>query len=745
LRGFKGMFILSDQTCAMPPEHAHLSNTLHERLTHERRKRLAAERMLELKKRELSEANRKLGQHAKDLTNEIVETRAQVETIRGENQRFRSDLTAANQRIEITERRLWLSIQTIHDGFALYNADDRLVMANKAYMSAFDGLEVISPGVKYGTILQVMTDEGIVDPEGLSPQQWRAMMTERFREKNPKPVVLRFWNEQYIKIIDRRGPEGDMVSLSLNITESVRHAEELEQARQEAEAATRAKSAFLANMSHEIRTPMNGVVGMADVLMESELTEEQSLYAQTIKNSGEALLVIINDVLDYSKIEAQKLELHHEAFDLREAMESVVMLMTPLTRDKGLEIALDYDLSLPTHLTGDAGRLRQVMNNLLGNAVKFTAEGHILARITGRADTQSGTASVTMAVQDTGIGIPEDKIDHIFGEFNQVENERNRQFDGTGLGLSITKRLVDLMGGSLKVTSRENEGSCFEFTIQMDLVDGHPAGLPSGIEHLGPAMVVDVPSLGRDVLADQLARLGLAVDVAKSAEEAAALMTPQHALVLTHHMAPDLDARAVAAQANALDVPVVLAQGAQARGFTEEELAQFSTVAPCPLPRDIVLGRLQAALDFPKNASVAAAPLRKLRLLAAEDNKTNQLVFRKMIKALNLDLQIANNGEEAVALFGTFAPDLVFMDISMPVMDGMEATRAIRQTDADVPIIAMTAHAMTGDDKSILEAGLSHYMTKPLRKPEILAHITEVWTPDMAPLQEEEGPAQAVG
>jgi len=224
-----------------------LSNTLHERLTHERRKRLAAERMLELKKRELSEANRKLGQHAKDLTNEIVETRAQVETI------------------------------------------DRLVMANKAYMSAFDGLEVISPGVKYGTILQVMTDEGIVDPEGLSPQQWRAMMTERFREKNPKPVVLRFWNEQYIKIIDRRGPEGDMVSLSLNITESVRHAEELEQARQEAEAATRAKSAFLANMSHEIRTPMNGVVGMADVLMESELTEEQSLYAQTIKNSGEAL------------------------------------------------------------------------------------------------------------------------------------------------------------------------------------------------------------------------------------------------------------------------------------------------------------------------------------------------------------------------------------------------------------------------------------------------------------------------
>ena len=729
--------------------------SLANKLTEERRSRLAAERMLELKQAELFAANRKLGQHAQQLTEEIVETRAEVETIRGENKRVKSDLTAANQKIALTERRLWQSIATISDGFALFTADNEMIMANEAYLAIFDGLDMIKPGINYVTILQLLTDEGIVNTGEMSPLQWRQMMTERLNAPIAEPVIMRLWNDQYIKLIDQRGAAGDMVTLGLNITATVNYEQQLKEARAKAETANRAKSSFLANMSHEIRTPMNGVVGMADVLTDTDLTEEQRLYVQTIRNSGEALLVIINDVLDYSKIEAKKLDLHPEPFDLERAIHEVLMLLQTQARAKGLTLLLDYDIFMPTQLISDPGRIRQVMTNLIGNAVKFTAKGHVLVRVTGVPDPSGQANIVHIAIEDTGIGIPQDQVGHIFGEFNQVENERNRQFDGTGLGLAISQRLVEMMGGKIWVTSEEGAGTCFGFTLTMAASqDAQPVNcaLPDDLRHV---MIVDDIAINRTILERQLQQLGVTVTTCIDGNEALEKMAPGVDLVLTDHNLPGMDGMELATKLRerGIDVPILVLSSNPGHAEKDPARGLIQGLLQKPPPRAELFARLAALSGTPALPSSEAEPsdavaLRPMRILAAEDNKTNQLVFRKMIKALEVDLTFANNGEEAVALYRKIAPDLIFMDISMPKMDGKEATQAIREIEKTsgrhVPIVALTAHAMDGDDKSILAAGLDHYMTKPLRKPEITARILDAHGPGMiAPLPTD--PDQGVG
>jgi len=707
------------------------------KLTTERRARLSAERMLELKQAELFAANRKLGAHAQQLTEEIVETRAEVESMRGENQRVKSDLSAANQRIAITERRLWQSIETINDGFAFFNGDNKMIMANRAYLAVFEGLEDIRPGVDYVTILQILTDEGIVNTGSQSPEHWRLMMIERIQQPEPENIVIQLWTGQHIRFVDQRGPDGDMVSLGMDITATVAYERQLQEAREIAEAANRAKSAFLANMSHEIRTPMNGVVGMADVLTDTELNDEQKLYVETIRNSGEALLVIINDVLDYSKIEAKKLELHPQSFDLERAIQEILTLLQPTARPKGVSLVLDYDLFLPTQMIGDPGRLRQVLTNLVGNAVKFTAKGHVLVRVTGVTDEAAGEVALHFTIEDTGIGIPSDMIGHIFGEFNQVENERNRQFDGTGLGLAISKRLVDMMDGQIWVTSEEGEGACFGFKVTLGLTtEGAPTKIPN-LAGTGQIFVVTDTVVTGKVLARQLGTLGAEVVQCRDAAGALKRLSPATTLVLADHQMTNTSGLELARNMRAAgwQTPVLLftTQPAQAETDTLRDTVQG--VMPYPPPRSDLAAQVLALTN---NEPATDSPLVPLRILAAEDNKTNQLVFRKMIKALDVDLSFANNGEEAVTLFQQIKPDLVFMDISMPKMDGKQATQAIRALEQGsghrVPIVALTAHAMEGDDAGILAAGLDHYLTKPLRKPQIIGQIEAAHTNDMRPL-----------
>ncbi len=710
---------------------------LADKLAEERRARLAAERLLELKQAELTAANRKLGRHALALTKQIGVTKAEVATVRVENERVKSDLTHANEKMEQAERRLWHSIQVFQDGFAFFDSDSKLIGANAAYLNIFDGLEEVGPGISYMRILQLLTDEGLINIGDTSGDDWRAMMSERWMSDTPEPVVVRLWDDRYLKLLDQRGHGGDMVSLAHDITSTVQYEDELRAATERAEAANRAKSAFLANMSHEIRTPMNGVVGMAELLSDSELSSEQRLYADTIKNSGDALLVIINDVLDYSKIEADKLVLQPEPFNLEQSIHEVVMLLQPTARDKSLSLMVDYDMFLPTNFVGDPGRIRQVLTNLLGNAVKFTKTGHVALRTTGISNPDEQTCAIHFTIEDTGIGIPPDKIQHIFGEFNQVDDERNREFEGTGLGLSITKKLIELMGGEIWVESDEGQGSCFGFRLILPMGENASPQLPTLPDTLRQALVVDGQTCNREIIEKQLLMLGMSVVTAQTGEEALAKLNDQIDLVVCDADMPDTDGLQLVRDMRGGpqgQVPIMMLSTSPTLSNNPEVRSLVQHVLTKPVPRQELCNRLMdisatVAAPAPQPTPVApsapapAAPVstaRKMRVLAAEDNKTNQLVFRKMVKTLNIELIFANNGLEAVDAYQSFDPDLVFMDISMPKMDGKEATGEIRKIEATtgkhVPIVALTAHAMAGDSEGILAAGLDHYLTKPLRK-----------------------------
>jgi len=715
-----------------------------EKLAHERRGRLAAERLLEQKQAELFAANSKLGQHARQLSDEIVVKRTEAEELKGENTKVRSDLKVANHKAGIAERRLWDSIETIEDGFAVFDMENCMVSANQAYLSVFDGLEEMRPGVSYVRIVQLLLEEGIVDTEGLTPMEWRDSMLTRWHTDPIEPKVIRIWNGAYLKLMDRRARDGDTVSLALNITDTIRHEAELKDARTKAEAANRAKSAFLANMSHEIRTPMNGVVGMADLLSDTELDEEQQLYAETIKNSGEALLVIINDVLDYSKIEADKLTLNAAPFDLEQCIHEILMLLRPSLQDKSIEIQVDFDMFLPTLYVGDAGRMRQILTNLIGNAIKFTNEGHVIIRVVGLATDQEGMTRVHISIEDTGIGIAKNMVGHVFGEFNQVEDERNRKYEGTGLGLAITKQLIELMGGEIWVDSVEGEGSCFGFHVTLPISE--PALIATGhsLKNIKRALVICDQSAGLDILVKQLAVLG--VDVVRHKAGDTGIINEAGSFdVAFIDMSPsnsDDQDYPILLNTNVPDLPLVLLKSEH---DTTGDGPAFATLKK-PILR-FNLFRILQSLDVnnrDKPAGIAPSematppepvqieqPMRKMKVLAVEDNRTNQLVFGKMVNNLNIDLVFANNGLEAIEAFQDFKPDMIFMDISMPKMDGKEATRIIREIEQEaglnrIPIVALTAHAMTGDDTEILAAGLDFYLTKPLRKAAICDKVIEL-------------------
>ncbi|MDI3338475.1 response regulator [Defluviimonas aestuarii] len=721
-----------------------------EKLAKERRARLAAERLLEQKKRELFAANSQLSLHARHLSDQIVEqrhgleqARCEAESLKGQNSQVMCDLRRATDAAEIAERRLWEAVETIQDGFAVFDTEMRLVAANGAWFALFDGRTDIQTGIHYDVMIATLAEAGIVDLDNSDIHDWRHEMTERITRAEIPPKTVRLTDGRYIRFIDRHGSEGDMVSMALDITEAVDREAELEEARARAESANRAKSAFLANMSHEIRTPMNGVVGMAELLIDTDLNEEQRLFAETIKSSGEALLTIINDVLDYSKIEAEKLKLYPEPFDLERCLHEVVLLLQPSARDKGIKLLVDFDLFLPTRYVGDPGRMRQILTNLLGNAVKFTSEGHVLARVVG-LELPDRRFDLHITIEDTGIGIPPDYIDHIFGEFNQVEEQSNRKFEGTGLGLAITRQLVELMGGTIWVDSEPGQGSCFGFRVTF--APAEPVQVidkPDRPILLKRALIVDDVQINRVILERQLQTYGLEVTMCRSGAEALQAVAGGDAfdVILTDHDMPELEGPELAARLRTAGIvsPILLLSSDPdaAEGGTSD----MAAVLQKPILRSELFRVLQdLSYPGPKEAFLPLDPAappptlgekRQMRVLAAEDNRTNQLVFRKMVADFDIDLQFANDGREAVEQWRSFRPDVVFMDISMPEMDGREASRTIRAIEVErglvrTPVVALTAHAMDGDSESILAAGIDHYLTKPLKKAAIADKIGEL-------------------
>ena len=555
-------------------------------------------------------------------------------------------------------------------------------------------------------------------------------------------------------ITERKLAEADLRAINTALEKQTILATEMAAKAREASAA---KSEFLANMSHEIRTPMNGVIGMTGLLLDTGLSGEQRRFAETVRASGESLLGLINDILDFSKIEAGKLDLEILDFDLQSLLEDFSTGMALRAHEKGLELFSVIDPAVPTLLRGDPGRLRQILNNLTGNAVKFTHRGEITIRVTAESEAPD-EAVLRFSVRDTGIGIPKEKIGVLFDKFTQVDASTTRKYGGTGLGLAISRQLVELMGGHIDVVSEEDKGSEFRFTLRLTkqpegtVVEGQVSADLTGVK----VLIVDDNATNREIVATRLVSWGMRPMEAGDGGAALDLLhqawqekDPFGIAVIDMQM-PGMDGRelgrAIKADSRLAAIPLVMLTSLGTRGDARRfEESGFAGYLAKPVRHEElkdVLSLILAHGTAEPGPIVTRHSARDLgglfvgrhgRILLAEDNITNQQVALGILRKLGLRADAVADGAEAVKALAAIPYDLVLMDVQMPVMDGLEATRQIRDASSpvlnhDIPVIAMTAHAMQGDREKCLQAGMNDYLSKPV-SPQALAEQMRKWLP----------------
>jgi PAS domain S-box-containing protein len=660
-------------------------------------------------------------------------------------------------------------LESMAHGVVVMDQDFNIIDLNsKAWRSSGLPQEMWAPGLSITPVLEIGIRHGLY--EYSTSEEYYTQCFKAIKSTGMFRATRRQKDGTIIEEIIRLRPGGGFVATYNDITAAQQREDELRELSEEllvskdaAETANRTKSEFLANMSHEIRTPMNGVVGMASLLLDTELTEKQASMASVIVSSGDALLKIINDILDFSRLEAGKFKLAAEAFDLRESIEDVATLLALQVEKKGLEMMVRYAPDLGSAFVGDPGRIRQIVTNLVGNAVKFTEEGHILLEVSGKR--RGEIASVMISVTDTGCGIPLDQQKAIFEEFEQVDGTSARRYDGAGLGLAISRKMVEALGGEISLTSEPGKGSTFTITLPLAIdatANENLAARPAKLDKLR-ALIVDDNEVNRTILLEQLASWGLKADAFESAKDALAAMAaaaadkaPYAVAVLDFQM-PNIDgvtlAKMIKADTALAATPLILLTSAGRKGDPNGLVGDvFSAYLVKPARASMLLNSILTAINdsaveritgmaatlsradaktVEANSDAVAPSNLRLDVLVAEDNTVNQLVIKAMLEKLGCNVTIAENGKVVVRKYKAGHFDVILMDVSMPEMDGGKATALIRRrqkkTGEETPIIGVTAHAMREDRQRCLDAGMDDYLPKPVKQDKLEA-VLKKWT-----------------
>jgi PAS domain S-box-containing protein len=654
---------------------------------------------------------------------------------------------AAEAALEKSQTRFLDAIQTMDSSVSIWDADDRLSIFNDKFKAMnLASAEVVRVGVTFEEFVRFKASKQAV-PAGTDPETWIANRLAAHRRADGHPEMLLDGNMTLL-IHERRTSDGATVVIGTDVTE-LRHAQ------QQAEQANRAKSDFLATMSHEIRTPLNGVLGMTHLLADTALDEHQQHYLQVLQRSGESLLGIINDILDYSKIEAGRLDIEEHPFALRDLVDSVLDLLGPQATDEGLAVAVTIPADIPAHWVGDANRLRQVLYNLVGNGIKFTKEGGVHLSVQAKT---GPVARLSFSVEDTGIGISAEAQTKLFDRFAQADPSTTREFGGTGLGLAICRELVELMDGSISVESILGRGSRFSFDVPLQPVSNVPVVDIQQPAAAFQALVVSANPFLTDWIKSALPPACSGVRTATSPDAALRELTlmqtqnrPVPAAVIVSYDAASWQSLGllcdelgeagnvtvgILAPPNRIAEPeaklALAGRTLLPMPATNLDLQKFLTGAEPLAHRKVVALRQpetgqSAANDLPSGRTGRAVNT-AARLLLVEDNQVNQTVAIAMLGiAQCYKIDVANDGYAALARLRERTYDLILMDVQMPEMDGLEATRHIRRLTSaasDLPIIGMTAHAFAEDRDQCLNAGMNDYIRKPVNRAQLLEKVS---------------------
>lgn len=676
------------------------------------------------------------------------------------------EITEAQQQLERLGRFVQESMRMMSQGLLMIE-QGRIAEVNPSFGRILDLPEyLLVAGENWQGIFQYCAERGDFGQEaGGILEQWQGAL----QRSTGVSTTFLAGDKAWVQLEATFGGDGSCVVVLTDVTELKAREAELEVLLARAEAADKAKSDFLANMSHEIRTPMNGVLGMAELLSKSELDSRQKTFVDIMVKSGTALLTIINDILDFSKIDAGQLKLRKSPFDPVEAIEDVATLLSSAAAEKDIELVVSGDQSVEHTFMGDPGRFRQIVTNLLGNAIKFTEKGHVHVEVS-TSGTEDGQALLTLRIEDTGIGIPPAMQAKIFEKFSQVDTSSTRRHEGTGLGLAITAGLVRLFGGSLHVSSEVGKGSIFTVELPLAIVADRrrQKELPGTVKD-ARVLVIDDNAVNRRIMTEQLKMWGFDGLAVPDGPTGLTILGAAHAerlaidVVVIDYQMPDMNgldvARAIRSDHRFDDIPLIFLTSMDMVGddrlFESLKIqAHLMKPARANVLRGAIIDVVRTARVHGGNAARSLPPVQSeaarrppalpvqpvapthfsddsgLRVLIAEDNAVNQIVFRQILMGSTIAYRIVGNGEEAVEAWRSEPPDLILMDVSMPVMNGHQATQAIRSaeqgTGRHIPIIGVTAHALDSDREACLAAGMDDYLSKPI-SPEALLRKIEQW------------------